>query len=218
MKCLLIAATAAEIAPFVNHYHSSEKKTYIEFDLHIMVTGIGMMATTYQLTKYLQTNKPDLIIMVGIAGCFKLNVPLGKVFAVKSETFGDLGVREKDKWNDVFDLKIMPKNEAPFTNKKLVNTNKVILSRTRLVLINAITINQISTSKKAISILQKKYHPTIESMEGAALHYVALQQNIPFVQIRGVSNYIGERNKSKWKIKEAIENSNTVIIRLFESL
>jgi futalosine hydrolase len=218
MKCLLIAATAAEIAPFVDHYHNSEKKTYIEFDLHIMVTGIGMMATTYQLTNYLHKNKPDLIIMVGIAGCFKLNVPLGKVFAVKNEVFGDLGVREKDKWNDVFDLKIMPKNEFPFTNKKLVNDNKVILSRTKLSIVNAITINQISTSKKAIGILQKKYKPTIESMEGAALHYVALQQKIPFVQIRGVSNYIGERNKSKWKIKEAIENSNTVIIRLFESL
>ncbi len=46
-------------------------------------------------------------------------------------------------------------------------------------------------------------------MEGAALHYVCLQEQIPFVQIRSVSNYVGERDKTKWKMKEAIENLNT---------
>jgi futalosine hydrolase len=29
-------------------------------------------------------------------------------------------------------------------------------------------------------------------------------QSIPFIQIRGISNYVGERNKQQWKIKEAL--------------
>ena len=39
---------------------------------------------------------------------------------------------------------------------------------------------------------------------GAALHYVCREMNIPFLQIRAASNYIGERDKEKWQMKEAI--------------
>ena len=55
-------------------------------------------------------------------------------------------------------------------------------------------------------------------MEGAAFQYVARQANIPFLQIRAVSNYIGERNKYNWKIKESIANLNQVIIKYVEKL
>jgi futalosine hydrolase len=218
MNCLLVAATAKEIEPFIANYHTSDKRNYIEFNLHILITGVGMVATTYKLTDYFKKNKPDIVLMVGIAGCYKTTIPLGTVYAVKNETFGDLGVLENNSWIDVFDLKLILKNTFPFKNKKLENTNKIILERTGLTLVNAITVNQITTSKKQISIMEKKYKPFLESMEGAALHYVCLHENVPFVQIRGVSNYIGERNKKNWKIKEAIQNSNNIIINLFESL
>ena len=48
----------------------------------------------------------------------------------------------------------------------------------------------------------------IESMEWAALHYVGLMEKIPFLQIRSLSNFAGERDKGKWKIKEAIASLN----------
>ena len=53
-------------------------------------------------------------------------------------------------------------------------------------------------------------------MEGAALHYVCNSFNIPYLQIRSISNYIGERDKSKWEIKKAIENLNKEIIKLIK--
>jgi futalosine hydrolase len=51
-------------------------------------------------------------------------------------------------------------------------------------------------------------------MEGAALHMVCLENKIPFLQIRGISNWIGERDKSKWKIAEASEAVADVVRRL----
>lgn len=56
----------------------------------------------------------------------------------------------------------------------------------------------------------------IESMEGAALHYVALMESVPFLQIRAVSNYIGERDKSKWLLQKAIGNLNQQLERLLK--
>ena len=51
-------------------------------------------------------------------------------------------------------------------------------------------------------------------MEGAALHYVCLSEKIPFLQLRSVSNYVGERDKSKWALREAIMNLNIELQRL----
>ena len=34
-------------------------------------------------------------------------------------------------------------------------------------------------------------------MEGAALHYACIMEHIPFIQLRAVSNFVGERDKNK---------------------
>ena len=52
----------------------------------------------------------------------------------------------------------------------------------------------------------KTFAADIESMEGAALHYVCLLQKVPFLQLRSISNKVGVRDKTKWKIKTAIDN------------
>ncbi|NBO57344.1 MAG: hypothetical protein EBU73_00185 [Chitinophagia bacterium] len=52
---------------------------------------------------------------------------------------------------------------------------------------------------------ENQFNPVLESMEGAAFHYCCIMKNIPFIQIRGVSNYVGERNKSKWQIEASLE-------------
>ncbi len=218
MNCLVVAATQQEVAPFLKHYMLSNKKNHIEFDLNVLITGVGMVNTVYKLTQYLASKYLDVIIMVGIAGSFTKDIALGSVVGVKNDFFGDLGVMEGKQWVDSFDLKLIGKNEFPYKLKALRNTNKEHLKRIKLPLVNAVTVNQISTNKNFIANMVTHFDAQIETMEGAALHYVALQQEIPFIQIRGISNFVGVRNKKQWKIKEAIQNSNQVLIRLFESL
>jgi futalosine hydrolase len=55
-------------------------------------------------------------------------------------------------------------------------------------------------------------------MEGAALHYVGGITNTPFIQIRAVSNYVGERNKAKWKLKESIEQLEAYVLTYLATL
>ena len=92
------------------------------------------------------------------------------------------------------------------------------MKRTGLKPVTSISINQISTESSLIKLYEKKFKPTVESMEGAAFHYCCLMANVPFLQIRGISNYIGERNKKKWKIKDSVHNLNLVLVKLFENL
>ena len=55
-------------------------------------------------------------------------------------------------------------------------------------------------------------------MEGAAFHYLCLQEQVPFLQLRAISNHVGERNKANWKLKEAIHNLNEKLIGIIKEL
>lgn len=218
MNCLVVSATVLEIKPFIQHCRTTNKLDYIDLQLDFLVTGVGSINTTYALMKHLQVKKPDIVIMAGIAGAFDRSLSLGDVVAVKQESLADLGVQEKDGYKDVFDLKLLAANEFPFKQKKLVNPFTVLMERTKLPLVGSVTVNQITSAKKTAELYQTKYKAKIENMEGAALHLVCMKENIPFVQIRSISNYVGERNKQKWKLKEAVQNLNKELIRLVEGL
>jgi futalosine hydrolase len=43
-------------------------------------------------------------------------------------------------------------------------------------------------------------------MEGAAVYYVCLQEGVPFVEIRTVSNAVGESDSSKWQTSLALNS------------
>jgi futalosine hydrolase len=42
--------------------------------------------------------------------------------------------------------------------------------------------------------------------------------NVPFIQIRSLSNYVGERDKSKWLLKESIAVLNKTLLLMIEKL
>lgn len=210
MKIFVTAATSFEIQPTINVFANSH--------VYFHVTGIGMLATAVSLTKLVLLEKPDIVIQAGIAGAFDTHLPLGKVIVINTETIGDLGVQENDNWQDVFDLKLVDANSVPFTHKQLPNPYLAQLNTLALEEVPAITVNEISTNQQRILLLQTKYNPTIESMEGAALHYVCNSFQVPFIQLRSISNYIGERDKTKWQMQQAITNLNEVLIAMLHQL
>lgn len=218
MHCLLVAATAAEISPFTEHLATTEKLDHIDFDIDLLITGVGSNATTYHLTRYLQHKKPDLVIQAGVAGAFDPKTPLGTVFAVTHDVYADQGVQEKSGFHDIFDLKLANPNELPYKKAMLVNPYTVLVKRTRLKKAKAITVNEITTQKKRAVYLADRYGAKLESMEGASLHFACLMENTSFLQVRAVSNIVGERNKKKWNLPLAIGNLNKELVRLLESL
>jgi futalosine hydrolase len=217
MICLLVAATVTEISPFLEHYRDTKNQLHNNLQVDVLITGVGLVASTYSITKQLQIRRPDIIIQAGIAGCFDKNIALGSVVVVNQEAIGDQGVIESGKMNTLFDLGLVEKNQLPFSNGWLINKSEY-LKKVKLKKVKGITINEITTSKQKIGFYQDNFEPVVESMEGAALHYVSLLEKIPFLQVRSISNYIGERNKKKWNIKESIDNLNKELIRLLESL
>lgn len=216
MNCLVVAATVIEITPFLEKIRS---KNGLSSNLHIdiLITGIGLTATTYSLTKQLQIKRPDVIIQAGVGGCFDTTIPLGSVLVIKQDAIADQSVIESDKLKTLFDLKLVPQNKHPFSNGWLMNKSE-LLKKTKLQKVKGVSVNEITTSKQKIRFYKETFDPIVESMEGAALHYVCLMEKIPFLQIRSVSNYIAERNKKNWNMKESIINLNNELTSLLHKL
>ena len=217
MNCLLVSSTAAEIGLFLEYYRNSQKRWHVDIDIDVLITGIGLTAATYHITRQLYLKRPDMVIQAGIAGSYNEKLFPGSVVTVKQDRVADEGVFENKKWKTLEDLKLR-KAAQPFRSGWLVNPNSAMLTRSRLKAVRAISVNQVSTDKKMIVLYRQKFNPGIESMEGAALHYTCISENIPFLQVRAISNFTGERNKKKWSTSLAIENLNRELARLFDSL
>jgi len=219
---VLIAATENEIGITSSWLNTvNVPPTLREGDTHQreigrLITGVGSVATAYSLAKYLAANKPDLVIQAGIGGSFDPSLQPGSVVVIGEDLFADLGAIENNEIVDIFDLGLSGDNETPFTDRMLVNP--LSWSKFGLPVVRGATVNRISSDVIEVEIIKNKYHASVESMEGAALHYVCLKENIPFLQIRAISNYCGERNKSNWKLTESIVSLNDVLKRIITEL
>jgi futalosine hydrolase len=226
MHILLAAATTFEIQPIIDHLGKNapqpganrEKTAHPDTSrVSTLITGVGSVATTWALMRQIDREKPDLIIQAGIAGCFTGRKP-GEVVIVRDETLADLGVWEEQRFKTLFDLKLADPDAPPFSDGKLVNPYRRLLALSALDPVAALTVNEITTNPSRISWYQQNTAAVVESMEGGGLHYVCLQEKIPFVQLRAISNDIGIRDKTKWDIRGAIANLNEQLIALLKKL
>src|SRR5579862_357875 len=211
MRILIVSATKMEIRRALSYFRKSDSR--IEF----LVTGVGGVATAYALTSFLKTRRVSVAIQAGIAGYFMKATP-GEVIAVRHEIPGDLGVWEDGEFKTIFDLRLSGRNTPPFKKSLLTNPYRRLISLTHLRPVRGISVNEISTDPRKIRWFKQYFDPVVESMEGSAFHYVCLREKLPFVQLRAISNKIGERDKSKWMLGPALDNLNTELINFANEL
>jgi futalosine hydrolase len=207
MNLLVVAATGFEINPFIENNRTAD----------VLIAGIGIPATIFQLTKHLAQQKYDLVIQAGIAGSFNNTLVAGSVAMIEADTFGDIGIEEKGKFSTLFETGLAYENDFPFSNGWLLNEHEYF-TRPFLPVARAITVNKIIDDEIQIKRTREKFGADIESMEGAAFHYVCLREKIKFLQLRAISNITGERDKTKWTMKEAIANLNIELVQLVKKI
>ncbi len=220
MKLLITAATNAEIQPLSDYllqYGSPVTPGVLQYgghEIHLCIAGPGTVATTYALTKLLTEQTFDLAIQAGVAGSFDKEIDLGQVVLVQSEVPGDTGAEDHEAFLDIFTLGLTDPDAFPFSKGKLECPLHDIPFPYRLLTVSGLTVNTVSGNGRTIRLRKELFDCQVETMEGAAFHYVCLQEKIPFAQVRAISNYVTPRDRNQWKMEEAINNLNEWLIRL----
>ncbi|MEO6583840.1 MAG: futalosine hydrolase, partial [Ferruginibacter sp.] len=208
MRILLVAATSMELAHFLLRHP----------DADILLTGVGVPATLYHLYKRLHQIDYDMVIQAGIAGAISTTLQLGSVHAIYCDVFADIGVNATGGFQSIFEMGLSNPATFPFSNGRLINKNLHRVNKWKIPVCNAITVNTISDDTHLTKFYGEKYEAELESMEGAALHYVCLQEGVHFLQLRAISNYVGERNKVNWQIKEAVSNLSATLDTIYDNI
>ncbi len=214
MHLLLLSATDLEIsetATWLNNHTLGLNALKPK----LLIGGIGQLQTAYALQNRIRLERPQLVIQAGIGGSFA-NEEIGNVCAIGSEQMADLGVMEKSGFADIFEMGLEKRDRFPFHDGKLANPYRFLLEWTGLPVLDGVTVNSIVSSE--ITGFQRNPRRVVESMEGAALHYVCLMEKVPFLQLRAISNITGDRDKSRWKIKEALNRLHGQLIIMIQKL
>ena len=221
MRILLVAATAFEIRPFLEHLvpagPESDNVTPYRIgpsEVDVLITGIGMVATAFYLGRQLTAHRYDLVVNAGIAGAFNRSLPLGTVVNVVEDNVAELGAEDHGRFLSIFDLGLTDPDASPYLAGKLVNisTAEKVLDHNphlaQLPKVKSLTSNTIRGEADTIERIRRIAPADIEGMEGAALFFSCICMKVPFLQIRSISNYVEERDKSRWDLKLALKNLN----------
>jgi futalosine hydrolase len=167
-------------------------------DVDVLTTGVGMVATAARTSRALALERYDLALNFGVCGTFDRALEPGRVVHVVSERIAELGAEDEDAFLTVDELDLPGEpvfvNAAPPPNGALA----------ALPAVAAITVNTVHGNERSIAEVVRRFSPKVESMEGAAFMCACLLAEVPFAEVRAVSNVIEKRNREAWNIGEAI--------------
>jgi len=214
MNILLVAATQAEINPFLLHHGllnlPVREKRMGAHQVSILITGVGMVATAFAMGSYCAEKIFDLAINAGIAGSFDPAIQPGDLCRVSEDILAEFGAEDG----------------TDFLNADTIGLGKSLFSvgsvsgfpgYDQLKKVRAVTVNKVHGNEKSIAEFVERFNPQIETMEGAAFFYACEQAGKPGIQIRAISNIVERRNRKNWQIEPAIKNLNDTLIQLFNS-
>ena len=217
MRILIVAATALEIAPLVARFNRTSdagprttQYTHAGHDLLVVTTDVGMVATAAWCSRVMATESCSLALNFGVCGSFDRSLEPGAVVHVVADRIAELGAEDGDTFLTVEELMLPAEhqfvNVAPPANAAL----------SRLPAVSGITVNTVHGNERSIAAAVQRFNPQVESMEGAAFMYSCLTHEIPFAQVRAVSNMVEKRNRQAWKMTEAIDSLGVAALHILE--
>jgi futalosine hydrolase len=206
MKILVVAATAGEIERLAASPGSG--RHHIDF----LVTGAGMVPTAVKVSRALARASYSVALNFGVCGAFDRSIEIGSVVHVASDRLPELGAEDGDAFLTLDEIGLAGEqtfaNPAPPASRTLA----------ALPAVAGITVNTVHGSVHSIDAVVARFHPQVESMEGAAFMSACLANETPFAQVRAVSNVVERRNRASWKLADAVAALNRAAEAILDEL
>jgi futalosine hydrolase len=239
---VVLSATHREIDPFLNSLHGIRQQEvgkrpmlsgfYGKQQLHTIISNPGLVNAVQALAVILERIRPSLIIQTGCAGAFKQSgLNIGDIGLATEEIDIHLGL-EADAPNQPLrplPFPVLKANQKEFTNQYPLDRRwteaafKILAQRfsqagNAVIKGPFLTVSTITASDEQAAHLYNNYHACMEQMEGSGTAHLALLYNIPCIEIRCASNWVGNRNLNQWDIPRAASNVAKALLAFFENL
>jgi futalosine hydrolase len=166
----------------------------------VLPVGVGPVEAGLATARALAAKSYDAVINAGIAGGFRDRCSVGDAVVVTREDYVDLGLENGATFPLPGGLELVRTVEAspvllrPFLDGLI----PVIVGRG----VTSATVT--STTARAL-VVAHRFRADVESMEGFAVLRAAQLAGVPAIEIRGVSNLVGEREHNEWNFAAGAE-------------
>jgi futalosine hydrolase len=158
-----------------------------------LCTGIGPVEAAVATARRLAGRRPDAILHIGIAGSTRLEPP---ALVLGSESV----------YSDLIDAaSLLPRVERVEPQADLLESVRRALPEAHVL--------PIATSARVGGGTTCE----VEAMEGFAVLRAAAAAGVPAVELRAVSNAVGERDRAQWRIDDALGALQGAVRRVLEA-
>ena len=233
---LIIAAVSAEtelLAQSLKHGATIDSPGFTvvtgrlgSLPVAVCSSGIGKINASAATATLIERYQPRLVINLGCAGAYAgSNLKIGDLAVADIEILADEGVELSRGWLGL-DKMGLPSlataygdyyNEIPMSYAMTEKVMKfavhleVEVMRGRFA-----TVSTCSGSTDRGDTVERRFNVIAESMEGAAVALVCLRYGVDCIEIRGISNMVGERDIASWDIPRATTNAQRFVVAFLE--
>jgi futalosine hydrolase len=236
----IVAAVEFELEPLQRRLHRAEslsvgRKPAIAGVLDgtpviLLAAGMGKTNAAQALTALLESRAVRGVLNTGVGGAYPgSGLGVGEVALATEENYGDEGVETPQGWISAEGIGIpllrgpggVRFNRFPLDEALLLRARQALAAREIAARAGPfVTVSCCSGTTQRGMEVAGRFGAICESMEGAALAHVAALYEVPFLEVRGISNAVEDRDLSRWRLQDAIEAACTtarVLLPVFGS-
>lgn len=188
-------------------------------NIDVLITGVGKANAAAAAARAFEPLRHASLLSVGICGLLPgCDAALGSCVLATESTFADEGALTPDSFLDVAEMGFPP---APGLRGSSFPAHPIALRALRP-LADAqgviATVSTCSGTNAHAGEIARRTGAMAEAMEGAAIALVAHRLNVPFGEIRVISNTTGDRASQTWDMQSALRGLEQVASRLAGAL
>ncbi len=156
------------------------------------------------------------MLQLGVGGAYpNAGLEVGDLALAEAENYGDLGVRTPQGWesSELIGIPVI-RGDVDYYNHFPLDCNLVASARQMLANRNGsvaqglragpfVTVQESSGTTELGNERARRFAAICENMEGAAGAHVCRLFDVPFLEIRGISNMVEDRRTERWEIPRA---------------
>ena len=187
-----------------------EAERLSELPARLVVCGVGPVAAALATQRALLAGPvPGLVVSAGIGGAFARPGGLqpGQAAVASEMLHGDLGAWDGPAFLDFTALGLSVQPEGPANPGRFPAWagSTALAARLGVACGPFVTVSGVTGSLERAEALKGRFPGVlIEGMEGAGVAQAAALLGVPCTEVRGVSNYVGPRDRASWQIGPAL--------------
>ncbi len=159
--------------------------------VRVLPVGVGPVEAAIATARALARERFEYVVNAGIGGIFRSRGTVGDTFAIATEFLADFGLEGGEPL-------VLP-GGARLADR--ATADSVLVRRCAELGMHVgvgLTVAQITTTDATAARLHARYGADVESMEGFSVLRAAADAGIPAVEVRGISNVVGDRARGEW--------------------